>query len=179
GRADGRSPSSRHRRRHTRARAADPACRSAHVSAASGCRTSGVAAPRRWADRCGCPRSCAATCPPAARAGAAAAACLPDVVWRDGQGHAPAAAAAAHQLGALEDDRRLLVVLDVGLARQELDRIDDTIARLALELAVRVLVARVAEDHAGPYRDEVAAARPLLALLERTARAAAHDRLER
>src|SRR6185437_16291141 len=91
-------------------------------------------------------------------------------------GHTARAAAAAHQLRALERDHGALAVADAFLPGEEADRRHGLESHL-LQLAQRRLVARVRDGDAGTRRDEVAAARPLLALLHRPPLAAAEHRL--
>src|SRR5688572_7070318 len=91
---------------------------------------------------------------------------LPDIFTQDGHGHTSRTAAAAHEFRTLEQNRRLLTIRDLRFAREKLQPVHDAVAGFALELAVRVFIARIAEYDTRPHRYEVAAARPLLALLQ-------------
>src|SRR6185312_5353385 len=100
----------------------------------------------------------------------------PRIVALERHGHAARAAAAAHQLRALERDHRPLSVANALLSREETDGRHHFESHL-LQLAQRRLVAGVRDQDAGTRGDEVASARPLLALLDRAHLAAAEHRL--
>src|SRR6185312_1552663 len=99
-------------------------------------------------------------CAPAWRAGRSG----PRVIALERQRHAARSTTTAHQLRALDRDHRALAVADALLPREEVDRGHNPESHL-LQLAQRRLVARIRDHDAGPRRHEVAAARPLFALL--------------
>src|SRR5207245_7465552 len=101
-----------------------------------------------------------------------------DVVAPQRQRHAPRPAAAAHQLAALDRDRDPLALLHAVVAREQLRRAHDP-EPAVIEVAHRGLVSYLLDYHSRSRGEEVAGARPLLALLQRAVVAPADDRLER
>src|SRR2546428_12065487 len=95
-----------------------------------------------------------------------------EVVSPQGERHAARSTAAAHQLAAFDRNHRPLAIIQRLVGRHH------TKAGTG-QLAEGGVVAVVAQDDAGPYRERVAGRRPLLALLQGALIAAAEDRLER
>src|SRR2546427_3665557 len=95
-----------------------------------------------------------------------------EVVAPQGERHAARSTAAAHQLAAFDRNHRPLAIIQRRAGRHH------TKAGTG-KLAEGGVVAVVAQDDAGPYRERVAGRRPLLALLQGPLIAAAEDRLER
>src|SRR6185437_3628824 len=100
----------------------------------------------------------------------------PRVVALERQRHAARPATTAHELRALERDHRAFAVADALLPREEVDCGHDLESHL-LQLAQCRLVARIRDRDARSRRHEVAAARPLFALLHGAMLAAAEHRL--
>src|SRR5207245_11441711 len=91
---------------------------------------------------------------------------------------APRTRAAPHRLAALDRNRYPPAPLHAVVAREQLRRAHDP-EPAVLELAHGGLVSLVGDHHSRSRGEEVAGARPLLALLQRAVVAPAEDRLER
>src|SRR5512138_2519081 len=99
---------------------------------------------------------------------------VPRILALNGAGHASRSAATADELRSLEVDHTAVALGDPLLASEEGDAGDGAEADL-LHLVKGRLVPLVRQDNARTQRDEVAARRPLLALLRGAVPAAAID----